>query len=166
MTSERIAIPAEMAAGKKAPAKPQQFLFNPALDFFFLGGVTFLIFPLMLLVPDSKYNTVLGVTIVIAYIINYPHFASSYQIFYRGFRAKAFGDKLNRSLRMRYIFAGLIAPAFLIALLAVGLMQSDTHFLGYTANIMVFLVGWHYYAKQAYGNPHRRFRYEETIFQR
>jgi hypothetical protein len=83
-------------------------------------------------------------------ILNHPHFAASYQIFYRGFRQKAFGTALSRHMRIRYIVAGLAAPALLVGFLGTALALGNAKMLGWGANLMLFLVGWHY-TKQGYG---------------
>ena len=87
-------------------------------------------------------------------LINQPHFAHSYQIFYANFATKAFGHDYPRELRWCYVFAGIIAPLLLILFLALSVWRAgndgDTRVLSYGANLMFFLVGWHY-AKQGYG---------------
>ncbi|MFN9497569.1 MAG: hypothetical protein ACK57E_03720 [Erythrobacteraceae bacterium] len=88
--------------------------------------------------------------IVAANLVNHPHFAHSYQIFYRGYAKKAFGNSLGRKMQARYLLAGLIVPVLLAAFLAYGALAADTRLLGYDANLMALTVGWHY-AKQGYG---------------
>src|SRR5262249_25106923 len=87
-------------------------------------------------------------------LINQPHFAHSYQMFYRNFRTKAFGNSYPLALRLRYIFAGLVVPVALLAFIAIGvataLQTKSTQLLGYVQNLTILLVGWHY-AKQGYG---------------
>ena len=53
-------------------------------------------------------------------------------------------------MQARYIFAGLVAPALLVAFFAVGIARGDARLLGYGGNIMALFVGWHY-VKQGYG---------------
>ncbi|HEY4265473.1 MAG TPA: hypothetical protein VGM72_09150, partial [Micropepsaceae bacterium] len=89
------------------------------------------------------------VTILMA-TINQPHFAHSYQMFYRNFREKAFGASYPHALRIRYILAGLAVPAALLAFLAGTITSGDVRMLATGANLMFFLVGWHY-VKQGYG---------------
>jgi hypothetical protein len=88
--------------------------------------------------------------LLIAHLINHPHFAHSYQLFYRGYRRKAFTAELGRAMQVRYLVAGLIAPAILVAFCAVAVVSGDARLLGYGGNIMAFFVGWHY-VKQGYG---------------
>src|SRR5215831_9833985 len=101
-----------------APAAPRSgYLFGPVFDFLALGGGSLIVCGLiMLLPPKSITNFQLAVLItVLMMLINQPHFAHSYQIFYRGFQEKAFGESYPRDLRIRYIIAGLIVPALLVA---------------------------------------------------
>jgi hypothetical protein len=53
-------------------------------------------------------------------------------------------------MQLRYIFAGIVAPALLIAFCAYGIVTTDARLLGYGANLMALAVGWHY-VKQGYG---------------
>ena len=84
----------------------------------------------------------------VAHFVNHPHFAHSYQIFYRGFRLKAFSGP--SPLRGRYRFAGVMVPAVLVAFFATTIGNENAALLGLAANVMFFTVGWHY-AKQGFG---------------
>jgi membrane protein implicated in regulation of membrane protease activity len=131
--------------------KEKRYLFGPVTDFLCLGGVSFLLLPVMFMLPEKELTgTVAIIALYIAHFINHPHFAFSYQIFYEGFRHKAFGPDIDATLRARYIFAGIVVPMVLAAFLAYGMIFGDTRLLGYGANAMGFLVGWHY-VKQGYG---------------
>ncbi len=137
----------------QAPAtRPPGYLFNPWLDFFCLGGGSTIVLGLIALaLPKGIPTAQQGILISILMLaINQPHFAQSYQIFYRNFRAKAFGPAYAPSLRARYVIAGLLVPAALLVFFAVSLAGANPRFLAYGANLMFFLVGWHY-VKQGYG---------------
>lgn len=137
------------AAGRET--KKKRYLFGPATDFLCLGGISFLLIPVMFVLPEKELTlTVAAIALGIAHFINHPHFAFSYQIFYEGFRAKAFGSDNDAALRARYIFAGIVVPVALAAFLAYSMIVGDDRLLGYSANLMAFLVGWHY-VKQGYG---------------
>jgi hypothetical protein len=82
--------------------------------------------------------------------LNHPHFANSYQIFYRNFRRKLMGPDYGPILRMRYFVAGLLVPCILILFFAFCLGRGDARMLSLGGNLMLFLVGWHY-VKQGYG---------------
>jgi hypothetical protein len=132
-------------------AKNGRYLFGSVADFFLLGGSTFFILPLLAVLPVDEYRGfVATISLVIANFINYPHFAHSYQIFYRHFGRKVFASDYNFSLRLRYLIAGLIVPAALLLFFLVSAVRGDTELLAYGGNAMFFFVGWHY-VKQGYG---------------
>ena len=98
---------------------------------------------------DDVSRAVLAVTtLFLANFINHPHFAHSYQLFYKGFMRKAFSSA--SILRHRYRFAGIMVPAVLATFFASAVAQGIAPLLGLAANVMFFTVGWHY-AKQGYG---------------
>jgi hypothetical protein len=143
----------DIAATSYARAAPRPgYLFGPVFDFLALGGGSVIVCGLIaLLLPKGITNLEQAVLITLLMtLINQPHFAHSYQIFYRGFQEKAFGECYPRDLRLRYIVAGLVVPALLIAGLAAGVISGSVRVLSYGANLMFFLVGWHY-VKQGYG---------------
>lgn len=134
-----------------APASEPRHLFGPIADFLLLGGSSLLLMPVMFLLPEQQVTAPLAtLMLLIANVVNHPHFAHSYQIFYRGYRAKAFTPALGREMQARYLFAGLVAPVLLAGFLAYGAIAADTRLLGYGGNLMALAVGWHY-AKQGYG---------------
>ena len=142
----------QLSADAVAPktATPEKYLFGPVADFLMLGGSAFLILPVLSLVP-LKYEGALAATmILVAYVVNYPHFAHSYQLFYRNFGRKVSGDGYDRSLQIRYIFAGIVVPLVMAGFFGYAAAAADTRLLGYAANAMFFFVGWHY-VKQGYG---------------
>ncbi len=94
--------------------------------------------------------TVLAATVILADFINHPHFAHSYQIFYRDFRKKAFSSHASHSWRLRYLGVGLLIPILLVVFFSIALVTGSDKALGLSVNVMGFLVGWHY-AKQGYG---------------
>jgi len=87
---------------------------------------------------------------IIAHVVNHPHFAHSYQLFYSNFKKRAFGNALPPKLRARYLFAGVLAPSLLLAYFTYCVLTKNANLLGLSANLMFFLVGWHY-VKQGYG---------------
>lgn len=135
-----------------APRKPeaQGHLFHPWIDFLLLGGASLLVLPWMSLVPREDLPIYFAAGLVAADFINHPHFAHSYQIFYRGFGAKLTPGVLPSGLRARYFVAGIVVPIALLAFLLITLALGDARALGLGGNLMLFLVGWHY-AKQGYG---------------
>ena len=152
-TTQASVAPASFARENRAFwARRPGYLFSPAFDFLTLGGGSVIICGfLVLLFPrgiPSAQQAVL-ITVLMA-AVNQPHFAHSYQMFYRNFGAKAFGASYPRALRLRYMLAGIVVPAALIAFLAGAAMSRSPRMLAYGANLMFFLVGWHY-VKQGYG---------------
>lgn len=143
-----IAIPAAAATG----VERRRYLFGPVADFVTFGGLSLVLFPLLLLLPltDQMLQRAGLLTVVIAHLVNHPHFAHSYQIFYRGFRAKALGSTFNPVMRARYLFAGIAVPLLLASYLGWGFFSADAQLLGYAGNAMALFVGWHY-VKQGYG---------------
>lgn len=143
-----VAPGARAAAGDRAG----RYLFGPFVDFFCLGGGSLVVFAVLLLLPpiDGFRAHVLALTAVLMYVINQPHFANSYQIFYQGFFRKAFGGEYSPVLRARYIVAGIIVPVLLVLFFAGSIVAESVSVVAFGANIMLFLVGWHY-AKQGYG---------------
>jgi hypothetical protein len=157
MTSQDVKTPVAanpgFAQATTASASEQlngRHIFNPVVDFLCLGGASLAILPLMYFSPASAHPALLGFSFIVADFINHPHFAHSYQIFYRGYASKVSGTNLNRSMQIRYLIAGIILPLAMIAFFAVALLQPTATMLGYGANLMLFLVGWHY-TKQGYG---------------
>jgi len=141
----------------KAPARARgRYLFHPVTDFLLLGGGAAILMLSVALFAQQGIGQPQQAFLITALmiLINQPHFAHSYQIFYRNFAAKAFGHDYPGALRRRYVFAGIIAPILLTLFLAFAVWRAsidgDTRVLSYGANLMFFLVGWHY-AKQGYG---------------
>lgn len=125
-------------------------LFNPLIDFWLLGGLSLVVVPIIVLLPESLTAWVIGASFFIAHFVNHPHFAHSYQIFYRSFRGQVVNASVPLSLRLRYWFSGVIVPIILAAYLVTGYHTENLRMLGLLGNLMGFLVGWHY-VKQGYG---------------
>jgi len=145
--------PEHIAAGPLRPTEAARHssLFTPLVDFLCLGGGSLLLFiPMMFLDVEAFEPTVAATILFLAHFINSPHFAHSYQIFYRNFAEKAFGQAYPADLRIRYIIAGIVAPLALIAFFAIAAAGDSALILGFGLNVMLFFVGWHY-VKQGYG---------------
>src|SRR5215217_704990 len=75
----------------------ERYLFGPIVDFLCLGGSSLLLLPLVLAIGGSEdYAGLAANMLIVAHVLNHPHFAASYQIFYRGFRQKALTASLGR----------------------------------------------------------------------
>ncbi|WP_374332947.1 hypothetical protein [Aestuariivirga sp.] len=150
-TNAATSEPAGIAVPREARDRDRRYLFGPFVDFFCLGGVSLLIMPLLLLVPASRYELQFSAfMLLLANFINHPHFAHSYQLFYRGFRSKAFTRELGAGMQARYLFSGIGVPILLAAFFAYCILRGDVKLLGQGGNVMALFVGWHY-VKQGYG---------------
>lgn len=128
------------------------WLFHPMIDFLCLGGGSLIVMGLFVLMEPSR-ELLVGVAaaaLLLSHVLNHPHFANSYQIFYRNFGRKLMGPDYGPVLRLRYLVAGVLVPCTLFLFFAVCLVLDDARMLGLGGNLMLFLVGWHY-VKQGYG---------------
>ena len=126
-------------------------LYNRVIDFLLLGGATLFVFPALLLLPTAQYGASIGfITLLLANVINHPHFAHSYQIFYRGFGRKLRNSDLGPAMRARYAVAGIAVPILLIGYFGYGVFSGNLQLVAMGGNLMALFVGWHY-VKQGYG---------------
>src|SRR5262245_24047421 len=89
---------------------------TPMFDFLFLGGGSLLLAPFLIwAVPDEMDAKALLFSILLTNVLNHPHFANSYQIFYRTFGAIVWDPNSDRKLRARYLWAGVGAPILIAA---------------------------------------------------
>lgn len=124
-------------------------------EFLLVGGVTPLLLPLAwwlrrALGIDDADLAVGFVTFYAAHLVNDPHFAVTYLLFYDDVRARAFGRAFSRAQRARYWIAGLLAPLALAAWMVAAVALRSPAMLGGLIQLMFLLVGWHY-AKQGFG---------------
>ena len=129
------------------------YLFHPVIDFMLAGGGSMLLaLPIILLIHDKKAveATALGWGLVLSNVLNFPHFANSYQLLYTGIGRRIFGAESTPTVRLRYIWAGFVAPVLILGFLFLAYSFGNPRLLGYAANAMAFTVGWHY-VKQGYG---------------
>jgi hypothetical protein len=129
----------------------QRAFFKPWLDFVFMGGGSLVALPLLaLLISDSMMPEVSVIALALAVVINHPHFAHSYQIFYSNFRQIMRAPGTDATFRRRYLWSGVAVPALLLCYFALTLGWNEPAMLRYSVNAMMFFVGWHY-VKQGYG---------------
>lgn len=124
------------------------------LDLLLLGGGSVLVLAALLMIaPRGESLAVLAsAMLVLANVVNHPHFAASYQMFYGTWRDVR-REGLASDLQWRWAFAGFWAPFALIVALAVGAWQwllGQGTLLGVMVSLMGALVGWHY-VKQGFG---------------
>jgi hypothetical protein len=129
------------------------YLFHPFADFLLAGGASIpcaLVVFLLLGDTGALAPRVLAFTSALQLLINYPHFAHSYQMLYAGYGRRVFGPDTDRLTRFRYLWAGIAAPGLMAVFFAFATVQGDATTISYAVNVMVFFVGWHY-VKQGYG---------------
>lgn len=127
-------------------------LYHFGLDFFLVGGGSFLfLLILVLFFPDLSPSAAMAVFVFnLTYVVNDPHFASSYVLLYRELPRMVFGPDIRWLARLRYVWAGVVAPLLLVGFCAVCFLSGDVFWLAQIVNMMYFFVGWHY-IKQGYG---------------
>lgn len=124
-------------------------------EFFAVGGITPFLFPLSWLMrrklglDDAQYAAGFC-TFYAAFVINDPHFAVTYFLFYRDAKARAFGRAFAPVQRVRYLLAGIVVPLALLAWAVTALAAKSASTLGWLIQLMFLLVGWHY-VKQGFG---------------
>ena len=150
-----FAAPTEVRTGETAvPASARDWMAR-LTEFMLVGGVTLLLFPLSWLLRrtfglNASEYAVGFATFYAAYVINDPHFAVTYLLFYKDVRERTLGSSYHLSYRLRYGVAGFVVPAALVvwAIAAIATRSAET--LGWMVQLMFFLVGWHY-VKQGFG---------------
>ena len=153
-----LAAPASAAAADPGPAPPAERRDNRVSRFvevILVGGGTLVLFPLLWLLrkgvgTDDSELAVGFLTFYGAYVINDPHFAVTYLLFYKDFRKRAAGRELARSQRIRYLVAGLLVPIALATWTICAMALHSARTLGWMIQLMFLLVGWHY-VKQGFG---------------
>ncbi|WP_433933646.1 hypothetical protein AB3662_04660 [Sorangium cellulosum] len=141
------------------------------IEFLLVGGATLVLFPLAWLLRravglDPAELAVGFLTFHAASLINDPHFAVTYLLFYKDARRRALGGELAPAQRARYIAAGLLVPLALSAWAIVALATGSARTMGFMIQLMFFLVGWHY-VKQGFGiltvlSARRGYRFSPT----
>lgn len=126
-----------------------------AVELALVGGLTPLLFPLSWLLQSAlgldQAELAVGFTMFYgAYLLNDPHFAVTYLLFYRELGPRAFGSAFSPAQRARYWIAGLFVPAALVLWAALAFVQRSSFLLGLLFQLMFLLVGWHY-VKQGFG---------------
>lgn len=126
-----------------------------AVEFLAVGGAGVLLFPVLWLLRkavglDSAELAVGFLMFHAAHLINDPHFAVTYLLFYKNVKERAFGTAFEPWQRARYLVAGFLVPSALALWLTVALTSDSARSLGALIQLMFFLVGWHY-VKQGFG---------------
>jgi hypothetical protein len=129
-------------------------LVMPAADFWLLGGLSAVVLGAIWLGCDHAHikpfeQGLPSWLYYAAFAVNYPHFAYSYQLFYKGFFSRLRGAG-SRMSKLRLIAAGIVAPLAMAVYFLYDFATKNVDMLSWGAISMLFLVGWHY-AKQGYG---------------
>jgi hypothetical protein len=124
-------------------------------EFLLVGGLTPALFALSWLLRksvglDASELAVGFVMFHAAFVVNDPHFAVTYVLFYRDGVGRAFDGSVGRTQRLRYLVAGLVVPFSLAVWAIVALATKSALALGLMIELMFLLVGWHY-VKQGFG---------------
>jgi hypothetical protein len=120
-----------------------------------VGGATLVLFPMAWLIRrcvglDSSEFAIGFLTFHAAYVINDPHFAVTYLLFYKDVRKRTSAADLSLAQRARYVVAGFVVPACLTVWAIGALRLHSAQLLGWMIQLMFLLVGWHY-VKQGFG---------------
>jgi hypothetical protein len=120
-----------------------------------VGGITPLLFPLSWVLRravglDPSELAVGFLMFHAAFVVNDPHFAVTYLLFYRGAFGRAFQAGGAPLQRARALVAGLVVPVALGAWAVGALVSRSAYGLGLMIQLMFLLVGWHY-VKQGFG---------------
>src|SRR5690348_16257443 len=114
-------------------------------EFLLVGGATLILFPVAWLCRRAlglvDAELVFGfVTFHAATVINDPHFAVTYVLFYKDARRRAFGPAFAPAQRIRYLVAGLLVPLALAAWAVAAIATRSAAALGWMMQLMFFLV--------------------------
>jgi hypothetical protein len=125
------------------------------IEFLAIGGITLFLFPLSWMARhtfalDSCELAVGFLAFYGAYVINDPHFTVTYVLFYKDIKQRALAPTVPRLQRFRFLIAGFVVPALLIAWSITAIKRHDANMLGWMIQLMFLTVGWHY-AKQGFG---------------
>lgn len=119
------------------------------------GGATLLLYPacwgLRRAVGLDTAELVAGVlTFHAASVLNDPHFAVTYLLFYRKAHRDVLDPRVSRAQRARVWAVGLVAPVALGAWGGLAIAARSAAALGAMLQLMFALVGWHY-VRQGFG---------------
>jgi len=149
MTSSANALSETVPDAKLAGPVPR------GLEFLVVGGATLVLYPSLWLMRrvlglDSAELAVGFLMFHGAHLINDPHFAVTYLLFYKDARRRAFGATFAGWQRIRYLIAGALVPLTLGGWLLWALSAGSASAIGWAIQLMFLLVGWHY-VKQGFG---------------
>ncbi len=149
MRSLSAAAPADLAPAERRSR------WQPLGEFLLVGGATPLLFALSRVLTRElgldEAELMVGFTMFLAaHVINDPHFAVTYLLFYEDFKERALGRAFARAQRVRYWLAGVVVPALLVGWVSWALAAPSLWSFGLLIQLMFLLVGFHY-VKQGFG---------------
>jgi hypothetical protein len=148
-----ISVPLAQTRPLETPRPPRPPSLRRLTEFLLVGGLTPLLFVLAWALRRGlgvgTSDLAFGFTFFYgAYLVNDPHFAVTYVLFYRAARRKLREGAL--ASRARYALAGVVAPVVLVGWAASAITRHSAYSLALLIQLMFLLVGWHY-VKQGFG---------------
>ncbi len=132
-----------------APQRPPQAipatLLSPLYDSLLIGGLSIiaLILYWMFVDPGASIYSVSMTAFTFSFLVNMPHFATSYQLLYGDYRKWIFQ-------KPSFFWAAVVAPILIVSVLVYGIQKHQIQILSFLLQGMYLSVGWHY-VKQIYG---------------
>lgn len=116
-----------------------------SMDVLMMGGASILASGLFWLAVNrgNSLHEIAYIAYALAFIVNHPHFLSSYVLLYGDFKKRVF-------THIRYFWAAVIVPILLLGLLGYALLTTNQQIMAHVITSMFFFVGWHY-IKQVFG---------------
>lgn len=130
-----------------------RFTWGDVATFWLVGGLSIVFLGVVLLagpVTPQGYYQASWIAFYIAFLVNNPHFAHSYQLFYAQFAAHLRDPQAGLPTKARFIVCGALVPLALVAWFAAAYAARNPAMVAHAVVAMFFLVGWHY-VKQGYG---------------
>lgn len=127
-------------------------LVSPFFDVMMAGGLAIILFLVFQIAIDRNVD-IFAWSIALyyaAFLVNFPHFAASYQLLYHDARHSFLNFRNEPRFAMKLWWAGLVVPIILIGYFLWALSEGSMLLMGYLVNALYFFVGWHY-IKQIYG---------------
>jgi hypothetical protein len=126
-----------------------------AAELLLVGGATPLLFVLSFVLRtalglDAAELAVGFAMFHAAHLLNDPHFAVTYLLFYEDAHGRAFGPSFAPAQRARWWMAGVVVPLILAAWGIGAVASQSAAGIGLLFQLMYLLVGWHY-VKQGFG---------------
>lgn len=142
------------AVSGSIPSREGGHLFGPASDVLLLGGASVLAFLVLqvVAVEGEGLSMLAWVMLALANVVNHPHFAHSYQLFYGAWPQLRRGE-FPKTLARGWWLSGVVVPTLMALFLGAAAYRwslGDKFWMGLAVNLMGALVGWHY-VKQGFG---------------